>query len=179
VEEEEPDVDNPQRAVLYSTVLRSPAGACSTASTAATMSPHRGGEEEAAVATIVATARGRVCVFPKASTVTSPAEETHDRLCLVAAVEDGNVVDADLVRGGRKAVAVVAGEGRERMANRLEARDRRRRPRNSMLRWRITSAAAVVTAVLLQMLATATHSSKTAVDPLLRHLLRLETTTST
>ena len=137
------------------------------------------GEEEAAVATTAATARGKACVCPKAWTVTSPAEETHDRPCPAVVVEEGNVVDADQVRGGRKVVVVAAGEEREKMANRPEARDQRRRPRSWMLRWRITSAAAVVVTVVAQRPATATHSSKTAVDRLLRLPLRLETTTST
>jgi hypothetical protein len=168
-------VDKPQRAALYSIALRSLAGACSSASTAATMLAHRGGGEEAAVATTAATARGKACVCQKVLTVTSPAEEIHDHLCLAAVVvEEGSVVDADLVPGGRKPAAVAV-EGRKRMVNRLEARDRRRQPRSWMLRWKTTSEAAV----LVQKPTMAMHSSRTAADQLLRLPLRLETTIST
>jgi hypothetical protein len=172
-------VDKPQRAALYSTALRSPAGACSTASTAATMS-HRGGEEEAVVATTAATAREKACVCQKASIVTSQAEETRGHPCLAAVVVEGNVVDADQVRGGRKPAAVVAGEEGETMANPLEARDRRRRPRSWMLRWKTTSAAAAAAAAVAVLAQRpTTDSNKMAAERRLLPLLRLEMTTST
>ena len=128
-----------------------------------------------AAATTAATARGKACVCQRASIDTSPAEETRDHPCLVAVVEEENVVAAGLVREGRKAGAVVA-EGSARMANRLEARDRRRRPRSWTLKWRTTSEAAAATVVLAQRPTTAPHNSRTVAARLLQ---RPETTTST
>lgn len=141
------------------------------------MLAHRGGGE-AAVATTAVTARGKASVCQTASIVTSPAEETRDHPCLAAVVEEGNVVDADQVRGGRKAAGVVA-EGGERMASPLEARDRRRRPRSWMLKWRITSEAAA-TVVLVQRPTMVLEINKTVerLLLLLRLLPRSETTTS-
>jgi hypothetical protein len=165
----------PQTAAPSSTASRSPAEACSSASTAA--KTYRGGEEQAVVATTAATARpAGVCACLRAWTATSLEDAIHDRPCRVAVVEEESAAAAGLARGGRRTDAMVAG-ARRRAAD--QALGPRRPPRSWMLRWKTTSVEMVArllrtTTVLL--------NSRTAVERrlrLLRLLLLLETTIST
>jgi hypothetical protein len=167
----------PQAAALSLTASRNPAGACSTASTVATRSAHRGGEEVEAVATIAVTARAKVFACPRAWTATSRVDGTRDRLCLVVAVEEENVEAAGLVPGGKRADVAVAGEAREKMED--QARDQRRRLRSWTPRWRTTLE---VTVVELPRTTMALRKSRMVVErhpEQLQRLPQLETTIST
>jgi hypothetical protein len=165
-----------QTADLSSTASRSPAGACSTASIAATKC--REGGEVAVVATTAATARrARVCVCPKAWIATSPADATHDRLCQAVVVEEESAVAAGLAPR-EKILDVEEAEARRKKAG--PAHGLRRPPRSWTLRWRTTLAATAAAQRLRTI--TALLNSRTVVERRLqppRLLLLLETTTST
>ena len=170
-----PAVRRPQTVVPSSTALRSPAEACSSASTAART--YREGEEVAAVATTAATARrAGVCVCPKVLTATSLEDATHDRPCRAVVVEEESAVAAGPARGEMRTDAMAA-EARRRAAD--QARGLRRLLRSWMPRWKTTS---VVTAAQLLRTTTVLLNSRMAVERRLqplRPLLLLETTTST